>query len=225
MKNQYDSVGKGYIAGVHKFFRTRKDSSLDYLVNEVRARGLKKKILDLGCGGGHVILALKKIGTKNVYGIDQSKLMLDEAINAGVDKRRLVHGSIDKMKFRSKEFDIVISRFAIQHLKSLRQVHKEVFRILKPGGSFIFAVPHPFSDLFYLKSREYGKEEAFTFELFKGVKITNYSHPFSKYISKEFLSLFDLKIIAEGQDRLLIHDGFKSPDFLCIHAIKRHPRK
>ena len=222
MRNQYDSVGKEFLHGVRRFFCSHQDISSDFILSEARKVGLKnRKILDLGCGGGDLMLKFIKNGANQISGIDQSGLMLSEARRLGIDATHLTHGSFEKTKFKSKSFDIVISRFAIQHLKSFTKLYLEVMRILKSKGHFIFVVPHPTLDFLFMRSREYGREEVYSFRLFRRLVVRNYSHPLYKYLSSQFLSSFDVKMITEGRDMKGVYKGFKAPEFLGISAQKR----
>ena len=101
-----------------------------------------KKILDWGCGSGIYAKILTKKGAK-VKGFDISPTMIKIAKeeNPNLD---LKVGSGTKIPFKEK-FDIVVASLAIHYLKDWDKVFKEVKKVLKKKGYFIFSVGNPFT--------------------------------------------------------------------------------
>lgn len=90
-------------------------------------------VLDLGAGEG-------KLGPLNfrgaaaiVIGMDQNRAI---ERNEKVDSRVL--GVAQSLPFRTESFDLIFSDWVIEHLSDPGKVAVEVFRVLKPGGYFIF---------------------------------------------------------------------------------------
>lgn len=52
----------------------------------------------------------------------------------------------DMSMFQDERFDIVLSSCAIGYVESLRKTFKEVFRILRRNGLFVFCVVHPIAN-------------------------------------------------------------------------------
>ncbi len=102
-----------------------------------------KKVLDLGCGPGRYskILSDKKA---KVTGIDNSEKLIEVA-QKEAPKANFILGDIEKLPFSNNQFDIVISTLVIGHLKDWNKVLKEVNRVLKKDGIFIFSITGPFS--------------------------------------------------------------------------------
>jgi SAM-dependent methyltransferase len=48
---------------------------------------------------------------------------------------------LTKLSFKNDLFDVVISLEVLEHVPDYRKALKEIFRVLKTGGSFIFSVP------------------------------------------------------------------------------------
>ncbi len=105
-----------------------------------------KKILDLGCGTGRHAIFLAKKGAV-VIGIDFSSEMLREAKkNAKRSRVKINFKKRDitkKLPFKNNSFDIVLCSLVFNHIKNLAPIFKEVSRILKPSGVFIFSDLHP----------------------------------------------------------------------------------
>lgn len=137
-KTVYDS-DEGY-----DLYAGNYDEKLDYLDSfEKRKlddffRDIKgKKVLDIGCGTGRIIPDLLEKEAK-VTGADVSTEMLKIAVKK-FPNSTFVKADIRELPFKDDSFDIVISAFVIVHLKQceLEEAFNEVYRVLKPGGSFI----------------------------------------------------------------------------------------
>ena len=94
-------------------------------------------ILDLGCGTGGSFSLLRNFGT--VVGLDVSPLALKFAKEKGM--KHLVLGSAENLPFADNCFDIVAALDVLEHLEDDRQALREIFRVLKPNGAFVFTVP------------------------------------------------------------------------------------
>jgi ubiquinone/menaquinone biosynthesis C-methylase UbiE len=99
-----------------------------------------KNILDIGCGTGIYAKKMTKMGAK-VKGFDISPKMLEIAKEEN-PKLELKQSSLYNIPFNEK-FDIAIAPLVIHYLKNLDKVFKEVNRILKSQGYFIFSISNP----------------------------------------------------------------------------------
>ncbi len=99
-----------------------------------------KKILDFGCGSGIYAKILAKRGAI-VKGFDISKEMIKIA-KKNNPKLDLRIGSGYKIPFDEK-FDIVLSALTVHYLEDWDKMLKEVGRVLKEGGYFVFSTDNP----------------------------------------------------------------------------------
>ena len=96
-------------------------------------------IVDLGCGTGD-LLPLLKTKAPQVIGVEKSAKMLEEARNHfvldrdGIDIRI---GELEHLPLRDEEAIFALTNLVLHHLSEPKKAIKEVFRILKPGGSYI----------------------------------------------------------------------------------------
>ncbi len=100
-----------------------------------------KKVLDIGCGCGRTTINLYRMGYE-VIGIDISKEMIGQAKKNFKDIPFLVMSACD-LKFKDNYFDnILFSLNGIDYIfpkqKRLKAL-KEIYRVLKPNGVFIFS--------------------------------------------------------------------------------------
>src|SRR6266852_3108078 len=99
-------------------------------------------VLDLGSGGGiDVILSAKRVGpTGKAYGLDMTDEMLalarDNQRKAGVANVEFLKGEIEHIPLPDNAVDVIISNCVINLSADKRQVLREAFRVLKPGGRF-----------------------------------------------------------------------------------------
>lgn len=104
------------------------------------------RILDLGSGYGGAARYLA-----SEFGADVTALNLSEVENerhrslneaAGLtDRIEVLEGSFESVPAPDARFDVVWSQDAILHSGDRSQVLREVHRLLKPGGQFIFTDP------------------------------------------------------------------------------------
>lgn len=103
-----------------------------------------KRILDLGCGDAEIGVELLHRGGASYLGVEGSENMtLAAAENLGGTTGQVIHSSMEEWHPKPKQYDLVISRFALHYLADLPSVFKKVQDSLVPGGRFIFSVQHP----------------------------------------------------------------------------------
>jgi SAM-dependent methyltransferase len=102
-----------------------------------RGRGDRPHLLDIGCGTGATLDALRGWGT--VQGIDLSRLALGFSRQRGND--RVACASATGLPFSAETFDLVTALDVIEHLDDDVAGLREIWRVLKPGAAAILFVP------------------------------------------------------------------------------------
>ena len=94
------------------------------------------KVLDLGCGTGHLTKYIKDMGFE-VIGLDPSLKMLELA-NKNFKNLSFIEGISAKLPFEDNFFDYVVSIEVLRYLnpKDVEKTYEEIFRVLKPKGFF-----------------------------------------------------------------------------------------
>ena len=99
------------------------------------------RLLDLGCGAGHVSFNVAPL-VKEVVAYDLSQQMLDVVAAAAQDRGftniSTVNGAAERLPFADATFDFVFSRYSAHHWSDLGLALREVRRVLKPGGVAAF---------------------------------------------------------------------------------------
>ena len=99
---------------------------------ELGAGGL---MLDLGCGPGHIPMAVcERFADARVLGVDLSFEMLGLAAARPHERVSLLAADIKRLPFPSHVFDTVYSNTTLHHLPDPRPFLAEAWRVLKPGG-------------------------------------------------------------------------------------------
>ena len=96
------------------------------------------RILDIGCGNGHLLLPLKHKGCE-VYGVEINPKSVSVCNKIGL---KVFCGTLEEAKFSGEFFDMVILSQVIEHLYSPKNSLKEIRRILKPGGRLYIFCPN-----------------------------------------------------------------------------------
>jgi malonyl-CoA O-methyltransferase len=100
-------------------------------------------ILDVGAGSGMLLRALRQqYGNARAVGIDSAEGMTRTARgNLAYDPDSLLlTADAEHLPLRDAFFDLVVSTSTFQWLPGLDGAFREVFRVLKPGGCFAFAL-------------------------------------------------------------------------------------
>jgi len=105
-------------------------------------------ILDIGCGEGYCARILKSEGARKITGIDISPEMIELAKNQDQKSGQgntFQIGDGQDLSLGDGMFDLVLGVFVYNYMTidEMKRSHKEVFRVLKPGGRLVFSVPHP----------------------------------------------------------------------------------
>ena len=165
-----------------------------------------KKVLEIGCGGAQCGIAFAKKGAK-VTGIDISKEQLQyvkELSEKHNVKINLLQGDIKNLKkIKSNSQDIVFSSWALFYVSDLKKCFKEVNRVLKKKGIFVFSTRHPFWETLNKQSMkikrcyfDMGRDE----EPYMG-KFVWYRYTMSELINSLIYAGFTIERIEEPDPR------------------------
>ncbi|MES2380612.1 MAG: class I SAM-dependent methyltransferase [Bacteroidota bacterium] len=101
-------------------------------------------VLDIGCGFGQFLFALKQLGYKNLKGIDINDESINECNIKGLDAEQI--NDIREYALNSKEkYDFITMSHVLEHIDK-EKIIDTLFHIrkylLKEGGQFVLMVPN-----------------------------------------------------------------------------------
>ena len=149
-------------------------SSGDQLESIVRSHvSSSSRVLDLGCGRGGVVELFWR-DVELAAGIDPDASSLTQHRSGGMPVVRAVG---ERLPFVSETFDLVVCLWVLEHMREPAEAFREVRRVLRPGGHFVFVTPNMRNPLMIanrlgkalpslqkkLVPRIYGRDEADTF--------------------------------------------------------------
>lgn len=137
-KSIYYEFEKGFKENAYRARQKRIDDILKSLL-----LGKDAKLLGVGCAEGRATLQhAEVVGIKkeNIYGLDID----DRYIKLAKEKFKVYKTDVEVENFLFEDcyFDLVIADQILEHIKNIKHVIDEVFRVLKPGGYFIVSTPN-----------------------------------------------------------------------------------
>ncbi len=100
--------------------------------------------LDLGCGAGHLAIAMAQAGIPEVWGLDPSPYLLKQAA-ARAPAIRWVQGVGEDARLPEAQFDAVGICFVLHEIPPtyLRRLFAQLHRITRPGARLVVVEPSP----------------------------------------------------------------------------------
>jgi len=133
--NNYRSVLSG--------FELARWDALTHFIPKNVPKNYKPNILDYGAGTGlHIKLWERLFPDSEIYLTDISKVGRFKCLTnySGYEKKyKLIKKN--KSDFESEKFDIIFSIEVMEHVKDLISYIQDIYRLLKPGGVFIWTTP------------------------------------------------------------------------------------
>jgi sarcosine/dimethylglycine N-methyltransferase len=120
--------------------------TVNHMANLIDNLSADTRVLDIGSGYGGAARYLAKTYGCHVTALNLSEkenerhrqLNQEQNLSTKID---VVDGSFEDIPVDAEQFDVVWSQDAILHSGQREQVLREVARVLKPGGQFIFTDP------------------------------------------------------------------------------------
>lgn len=99
-----------------------------------------RKLLDVGCGYGDFLLKMQKKGW-DVYGIEPFSDAVT-VVRKRIGAERILKGELPKVKFSSKNFDVVTLWHVLEHLPNPLIYISRIHNLLEKRGYLIMEVPN-----------------------------------------------------------------------------------
>lgn len=220
MSNQYiyhQGDDRFAVASMKKYFNKKQemDKLLDKLIIPFVA-GKKLKILDAGCGIGHILYFLNQLSPESeFFGVDQTSLYVKEAerLFGKMPNVSFVVGNVEDLPAKyPKTFDVAISRAVISWLPYYDDFVKALMAVTK---KHIFI-----SSLFYDGDIDFITQvRAFKTESGRG-EFWAYYNVYSLPRFKRFLMSRGVKNITVNDFEIAIDLPKRSPDVMGTYTVK-----
>lgn len=137
VQSQFGPRAKSYLtSAVHA-----QGEDLAHFAAMLAEEGAGTRVLDMGCGGGHMSFAAAPF-VREVVAYDLSPEMLAVVAHAagerGYGNVLTEQGEAEALPFDDASFDWVVSRFSAHHWTDWRAGLGEAYRVLRPGGRGLF---------------------------------------------------------------------------------------
>jgi SAM-dependent methyltransferase len=151
-------------------YRPALDVYIDYANRVINS---STALLDAGCGEGVLTSKYQPIATK-VVGVDRYL----QPIKSTVELNAIADADLNRLPFPDSSFDVVMSSWVLEHLQQPEVVFREIARVLRPGGHFLFITPNAYNYLIWarrlvpnnistpLVDRIYGRGEDYIFSTY-----------------------------------------------------------
>jgi ubiquinone/menaquinone biosynthesis C-methylase UbiE len=112
-------------------------------VQRLLAPRADERVLEVGCGRGHLTKALAELGI-DVTGVDANPQAAEVAVSQRVQTMRA-----ERLQLPDDSFDAVVSVHALEHVLPIEKALAEMARVLRPGGRLLLVYPaEPVKGLF-----------------------------------------------------------------------------
>jgi SAM-dependent methyltransferase len=193
------------------------------------------RVADLGCGEGYIARQLALRGAAHVEGLDISAGMIEQAVAAGTQEGRIryqVASATGDWDLEEGSFDLVVAVFLFNYLtiEEMGGVMTRARRLLKEGGRFVFAVPHPSlawlrpqTAPFYFEPGKHGyfsgRDQLFEGRIWRrdGVSVPvrsihkNFSDYFRALKAAGFTSMPEVEELRVTEEHIVLDPEFFSP--------------
>lgn len=164
----------------------------------------KETVLDIGCGGGAALCKMSRmLPNGSLFGIDHSQTAVqlaakNNAADVESGKMLIQRAEVAYMPFEDYMFDVILTVESFYFWKSPQSELKEVYRVLKGGGTFLLALD------------VYGRE-GLGKQMLENVKKYDMFLP-----TKEQLTIL---LSGAGFEKIILHT-YPDSDMICAEAKK-----
>lgn len=137
----FDTISKNY-DGLNRVISFGIDIKWRKRVVSIVSQNKPSKILDIATGTGDLAINMATTGAKEIIGLDISPGMLEVGKKKIEDKKlgniiKMVVGDSENLPFDDNTFDAITVAFGVRNFEDLQKGLKEIYRVLKPGGTFV----------------------------------------------------------------------------------------
>ena len=190
-------------------------------------------IVDLGCGSGVYAQYFVDNKAGAITCIDYSQDMITLVEGKLGDRVEAYAADVSQgiPRVASESVDLVVSALMLHYLEDLNALFKDINRVLKAGGHFVFSMHHPFPDIECSKTGNYFERELIqdTWDTVdEPVEVQFYRRSLTEIIRALSSHGFLISEINEGEvaaeAKALCEKTYQylttQPNFLLVRAVK-----
>lgn len=129
---------KGGYANYFEGMAINRRTFIDRLKKIFAETGRKGKLLDVGCAFGDCLVEAKRLGWRDVEGLEISSYAYRLAKKRGL---KVKNGSLTTVAYLPNSFGVITYQDVIEHIVFPMTELKRVYKILKPGGWLFIVTP------------------------------------------------------------------------------------
>ena len=189
------------------------------------------RVLDIGTGEGQVARRVAAGGAAAVVGLDPTSGQLRAAVarGGGVHYAR---GAAERLPVASGSVDAVLACLVFEHLPDHEAPLREVARVLRPGGRFVWCLNHPLLQTpgsgwiddhileeQYWRVGPYLHDDVSLEELEPGVVLPFVHRPLGRYVN----TMIEAGLVLTRMDEPAPPPGFlaRAPEYMAAASIPR----
>ncbi|SES12575.1 class I SAM-dependent methyltransferase [Psychrobacillus sp. OK032] len=189
-----------------------------------------KKVLDAGCAAGWYTKQLVNLDAR-VTATDISPKMVEATKRRiGENAEVLCLDLEDELPFEDESFDFIMSSLVLHYIQDWSKPFNEFRRILKPNGTLLFSVHHPFMDIKLSVNGDYFFNELIIDQWERDGKLIDvpfYRRPLHMILN-ETLDYFSIERLIEPlptiEFKMQVPEKYeklmKNPHFMIVQAVK-----
>ncbi|MEO8303027.1 MAG: class I SAM-dependent methyltransferase [Betaproteobacteria bacterium] len=139
--SRYDDRSFGTGGGTSELDRERLAETAALIAQQSLPRGIASRVLDIGCAGGGLLLALRDCGFENLAGMDPSPACVERVRRHGFACRQGMFSDIHQAPPEEATCDVVILSHVVEHLVDVRKAMLAVRNLLDQDGVCYVEVP------------------------------------------------------------------------------------
>lgn len=137
----FDNISKNY-DGLNRVISFGIDIKWRKKVVSILSKKKPQSILDIATGTGDLAINMTQTGASRIIGLDISPGMLEVGKTKITTKNldsiiEMIVGDSEDLPFEDNSFDAVTVAFGVRNFETLEKGLSEIYRVLKPTGSFV----------------------------------------------------------------------------------------
>ncbi len=145
LSNQYVYTNPAFL-----FHMQERERAIIKILKQNKININNKKILEIGCGSGHILNRFLEFGVQEAHGIELQTQRVNQAHHL-YPRTQIISGNAGQLPYEDNSFDLVMQFMCFSSIleKNLKEkIANEMWRVLKPGGCILWYDLRPLLSIF-----------------------------------------------------------------------------